>query len=88
MKLKCLACGQKFMYAEISTIIAKDVATSEFHICPYCGTKDIDEYQEPQAEIISVKSVPLEEVDSYLGQGYVVHELYAKSATLVKREVM
>lgn len=35
-------------------------------------------------QIVSVKSVDLNEVDALLEQGYVVKELYAKNAVLVK----
>jgi hypothetical protein len=37
--------------------------------------------------ITSVLSCDLDEVDTFLKQGYIVKELYAKTATLVKREV-
>jgi hypothetical protein len=38
-----------------------------------------------ETKISSVKSVPLEDVDKLLEQDYEVHELYAKTATMVKR---
>jgi hypothetical protein len=55
----------------------------ETQVCPFCHSKTFTEYVEPEADIVSVKSVPLEEVDGWLLQGYVVRELYAKTATLV-----
>ncbi len=63
------------------------VASFEYPVCPFCGTKAFREYIEPPMEISSVKSVPLEEVDTWIAQGYSVKELYAKNAVLVKKEV-
>ena len=60
---------------------------TETKICPFCGEKEFEEQREPQPEIVSVKSVDLADVDAWLEQGYVVESLYAKTATLVKREV-
>ena len=40
-----------------------------------------------QVEITAVVSVPIEQVDDKLAEGYLVHELYAKTATLVKHKV-
>lgn len=59
----------------------------ETYVCPVCNGKFFMEYDEPQPEISSVLSVDLAQVDSYLAKGYVVHELYARSATLIKKEV-
>jgi hypothetical protein len=61
-----------------------DGLTLEIKVCPYCENETFTEYIEPQADIVSVKSVPLEEVDNWLTQGYKVKELYAKACTLVK----
>jgi hypothetical protein len=56
---------------------------------------NFEEQTEPQPEIKSVISVPIEDVDAKLKEGYVVKEfyfvpvgkfLYAKMATLVKLE--
>lgn len=63
------------------------IATQTTHHCPFCLTLNISEYQEPETDITSVKSVPLEDVDAWLKEGYVVKELYAKTATLIKREL-
>ena len=101
MKLQCLECKKTFLYAskKIEPISPEDKhllvkvgdlvsvgSTIESHVCPYCQSLNIDEYFEPQANIASVKSVDLSEVDSLLKEGYVVHELYAKNAVLVKKE--
>ena len=59
------------------------------HRCPveHCGCINLKEYIAPQENIISVKSVDLSEVDSYLKEGYLVESLYAKNAVLVKKQV-
>jgi len=69
--------------------ISTKTATEGFEkrVCPYCESVDIDDLVEVQTEISSVKSVPLAEVDDLLKEGYVVESLYAKTATLVKREI-
>jgi hypothetical protein len=54
----------------------------ETHVCPICHGLFFTEYDEPKPEISSVISVDLSQVDGYLAKGYVVHELYAKTATL------
>jgi len=59
---------------------------SETAVCPICHSLNFSEAVEVEADIVSVKSVPLEEVDGMLAQGYKVRELYAKAATLVKLE--
>jgi DNA-directed RNA polymerase subunit RPC12/RpoP len=91
MKYQCLneACGKLFMYPAKKTE-TPITAVYETHVCPYCGSLDIEEYTPeptPQPQITSVVSVELAQVDSYLKMGYVVRELYAKTATLVKMEV-
>lgn len=61
--------------------------TSTTHRCPYCGSLNIDEIPaEPKQEqsIDSAVQVLWDEVDSYLKQGYVIVERYAKNATLFK----
>jgi hypothetical protein len=57
----------------------------EEYVCPYCQSLNIDEFVVPQAEIVSVKSVELDKVDEWIGQGYEVKELYAKTATMIKK---
>jgi hypothetical protein len=47
--------------------------------------KQIQNELSDQSKITSVKSVPLESVYEHLADGYEIHELYAKTATLVKR---
>ena len=56
------------------------------HVCPYCRSLNIDEFVESHPTIVSVKSVELDKVDEWISQGYQVKELYAKMATMVKKE--
>lgn len=93
MILQCISCKKVFPFAaketEMSyrysqTGLVDAETTSERHVCPYCDSKEIVEFVEPKQDIASVKSVALEEVDELLKQGYVVHELYARTATLKK----
>ena len=72
--------------AERSREVADEIWET-YKMCPLCGSFEFDEYKEVQPEISSVKSVPLAEVDDLLKEGYVVESLYAKTATLVKREI-
>ena len=95
MKYQCAGCKRVFLHPakriteELSLVVIDTspqirVANSmEKHACPYCQSLDLTEYQEP---IASVKSVDIAEVDALLKQGYAVHELYARTATLIKKE--
>jgi hypothetical protein len=62
-----------------------DTMTIETPICPHCRTCTYSEYVLDKQNIVSVLSVPLEDVDAKLKEGYEVESLYAKTATLVKR---
>lgn len=96
MKFVCLNCKKTFIYCAKVTDYnptTKDgvpiqnmipSSTIEAHVCPYCKSLNVDEYVEPQPNITSVISISIEEVDTKLKEGYVVRELYAKTATLVK----
>ena len=61
----------------------------EHPVCPFCHGLAFQELVETvQAEkVCSVKSVELDKVDDWIAQGYEVKELYAKTATMVKKEV-
>ncbi len=59
----------------------------EYTVCPFCQALEYSEFVDPQPEITSVVSVDLADVDAKLQEGYIVESLYAKTATLVKREV-
>ena len=72
---------------ETMKIQTQNTEGTEKQVCPFCDSLNYNEYTEPQPEITSVKSVELCQVDDYLKLGYVVRELYAKTATLVKSEV-
>jgi excinuclease UvrABC ATPase subunit len=90
MKFQCLnpECKKTFLYT------AKQISTNqttadvfETHVCPYCHGLDFEELIEtvPIEKISSVKSVELDKVDEMIGQGYEVKELYAKTATMIKK---
>lgn len=101
MKYQCTSCNKTFTHPA-KTITPKDeqdkgttiaipgyifqVPTIEAYVCPFCKSLEFNEYVEPQEDITSVKSVPLEECDAWIVKGYKVRELYAKSATLVLME--
>lgn len=95
MKYQCQnpTCKKTFIYAAKRTsteynpnLSVKDLL--EIHECPFCKSLDFEEYIEPKTieKISSVKSVELEKVDEWITQGYEVKELYAKMATMVKKE--
>ena len=69
-----------------STIDGENTTTLEVPVCPLCVTRIYSEYVLDKKQITSVVSVNLEEVDGKLAEGYEVEALYAKTATLVKRE--
>jgi uncharacterized protein (DUF2225 family) len=98
MKFECLNpdCKKTFMYS--GRLTKNDVSIGmntapvtkffEVNVCPYCQTLDFQEHVEsmPVEKIVSVKSVELDKVDEWIGQGYEVKELYAKTATMIKKE--
>lgn len=91
MKYKCLndQCEETFLFPAkrtSTTYNARSLAEVmvEKHICPYCYSEDIDEIKLEQEKITSLVSVPIEEVDALIKQGYMVHETFAKTATLKK----
>ena len=95
MKYKCLneKCGKVFLYPARETAtstIVKDgqdeYGTLETHVCPFCQGLELEEYTEPQPQIISVKSIPIEDADALIKEGYVVLEVYAKTVNLVKKQ--
>jgi len=88
MTFQCLDCKKQFLYAATKTItseIDKEIEATEYRCCPYCGSMDFDEIVKEESEIVSVKSVPLDEVDDWLSKGYTVQSLYAKNAVLIKK---
>ena len=94
MKFKCLneKCNHPFMYpakkevAKVGDEAREETIVIETSVCPFCQGLEFEEYVEPQPQIVSVKSVPIEDVDALIKEGYVVLEVYAKTANLVKRE--
>jgi len=89
MNLQCLDCKKQFLYAATKTITTEtdgEFESTEYRCCPYCGSMDFDELAKEESEIVSVKSVNLDEVDEWLSKGYTVQSLYAKNAVLTKKE--
>lgn len=101
MKFQCLSCKKKFIYPaktrtpldKEATNLATTVGSSEAlepyidkHVCPHCGSIDIDEYVEPMVEkqVTNAIQVGWDLVDDYLDDGFVIVERYAKNATLFK----
>jgi hypothetical protein len=88
MKFVCLnpECKKTFVYPAklLHDASSPPWGVVEKHVCSYCLSLNIDEQPEVEFKICSVISVPIEDVDAKLKEGYVVKELYAKSATLVK----
>jgi hypothetical protein len=89
-RFECEDCHKTFLYPAVMTTEMPQTPDTwfEVRICPYCHSMNIKEVEQtiPVEQITSVKSVDLAEVDELLKQGYQVHELYAKTATLVKKE--
>jgi hypothetical protein len=56
----------------------------ETHVCPVCKGMFFMEYDEPQPDIISMKSVDINQVDEYLKQGYKVKESSTTKACIIK----
>ena len=95
MRYQCLneSCKKVFMHPAkhtttsthntMATVVTEAMESSQ---CPHCYSLDYTEFVEPQPEIVSIKSVPIEDADALIGQGYVVLEAFAKSVTLVKKE--
>jgi hypothetical protein len=80
--------GHIFIFpAKIVGPVGLQSDTVEVHVCPFCHSLKLKEHVEPEESITSVKRVDLADVDELLKKGYVVRELYAKSATLVLKEV-
>jgi hypothetical protein len=94
MKFQCLNpnCKKVFLYTAKQTkeseLAVDEGEVIETHVCPYCHGLDFEELVETvQAEkVCSVKSVELDKVDDWITQGYEVKELYAKTATMIKKE--
>lgn len=97
MKVVCLnpECKKTFLHCAKKTVsntiglnTSPIIESIEIYVCPYCKSPEFEEYIEPKTieKISSVKSVELAEVDGWIAQGYEVKELYAKTATMVKKE--
>jgi hypothetical protein len=85
MKYQCKQ-GHIFLFPE-TIHTGSEFNWGEYKKCPECDSIYLTEYVEPEADITSVLSCDLGAVDGFLKQGYIVKELYAKTTTLIKREV-
>ena len=91
MKFKCLneKCNHPFMYPAKRNVTKPqrddEFESEETSVCPFCGSLEFDEFVEPQPQIVSVKSVPIEDADALIKDGYVVLEVYAKTVNLIKK---
>jgi hypothetical protein len=87
MKYQC-TCGKSFIYPakKAMTLPEEYAPVFETHVCPYCHSLDFDEIPAELNEkrMVSMKDVPVEEVDKHLADGYVVKDSYAKSVRMVK----
>jgi len=72
--------------AKLITCGFKEPSSIEIPVCPICETRIYSEYVLDKKRIISVVSVDISEVDAKLKKGYEVDNLYAKTATLVKKD--
>ena len=72
--------------AKLHARSSDEISSVEVPVCPICETRTYTEYVLDKKRIVSVVSVDLSEVDAKLKEGYEVDSLYAKTATLVKRE--
>ena len=98
MKYKCLNESCKRTFEHAAHIVREEsdtcpslqtrtpTVTVDRYCCPYCLSLNIEEIKLEEAEIVSVKSVDIGDADQWMSQGYRVHELYAKTVTLVKRK--
>ena len=91
MKYQCSRCKEVFHYPMKYTLDQSSVEDNkgetksrETYHCPFCENQRFTEFIEPEPDIISVKSVDLNEVDTYLKDGYVVEAMFAKTATIKK----
>lgn len=84
----CLECGSDFVHSAVFRSVDIDTGTDyiDRHVCPYCASNKYAEIKLETAKIVSVRSVDIAQVDMCLAEGYEVHELYAKTATLIKRQ--
>jgi hypothetical protein len=85
MKYQC-SNGHIFLFPMISRVGLSEHTFTEVKLCPEgnCASRHIEEYVEPEPEIVSMKSVDINQVDEYLKQGYKVKESSTTKACIVK----
>ena len=82
-------CENNHIFEHIGKLTLSPKTTTgslEVPVCPICETRIYSEYVLDKKQITSVISVDIAEVDTKLKEGYEVESLYAKTATLVKRD--
>ena len=65
--------NELLMHAGVKVLpTAEDWVEVETYTCPFCNSQSFSEFVEAEEDIASVKSVPIEEADSWIAQGYQV----------------
>jgi hypothetical protein len=87
LKLKSLTCNKEFLYPALQTQVFEHVFSGnvQYHVCPFCNSKELDEIEKTQPTITSIKQVDIAEADALIKEGYVVEQIYAKNVVLVKK---
>jgi hypothetical protein len=84
--------GHVFIYPAkiVGPVGISQTDTLEVHVCPFCQSLELKEHIEPveeKGEITALISVPNNEVNSKLADGYKIMEdkIYAKETIMIKR---
>ncbi|MCL2642799.1 MAG: hypothetical protein FWD52_04730 [Candidatus Bathyarchaeota archaeon] len=89
MRYQCAA-GHIFLHPTIittSSTLNEELLTTQTSNCPHCHSLSFDEApptEQTLKEYTNVLSVPVNEINKWLDQGYKVEKLYEKTAILVK----
>jgi len=67
--------------------VVKLDALAIYHLIKYSEEELEAQEVEEEQRIMSIKSVNIEDADELLSQGYTVKDTYAKTVTLIRREV-
>ncbi len=70
---------------ELKTIRLDDSVV--YHLIKYSEEEMTVLQEQTEERIASIKSVNIEEADEYLKQGYEIKDTYAKTVTIIKKEV-
>ena len=87
-KFLVLTAQTQIDFEDLEKLLNEGYRIKHAAILEYEGVNGIVYVLEKEAEdrIVRVKSVDLNEADSWLSQGWEVRDLFARSATLVKKE--